>query len=301
MSEAAVDWIVGRVLEALAQGDRVSPAGLTLLLRRYAATGRADLGEALGAALARALDSVTSPDRPDDGQSEWLALFVEASSISEDERLPAAAAALVAVLSRGWPARGPLAPSMRSIDACLSAAHLGNEDAVAVAAIDELERIVGAAYEPGEGLTGGDLLDHAAGAATLLTAFTIAGRLPYAMLAEELIQYARRTWWDDARGGFFGRQPENVERGTENVERRTENAELFLPNCEVARVLCRLASLHADPDYRQMAVIANDAHYADDARRTLEALEPAYRHRGAESAPYGLALDEYNRMRKPEI
>ena len=301
----ALEWIVERVLEALAGGELVSPAALTLLLRRYAATGRADLGDALGPALARALDRATSPDRPEVGGAEWLALFVEAAAISEDERLPAAASALVAALRRSWPSRGALTPALRSIDACLSAAHLGNEDVVAVAAIDELERIVGVTYEPGEGLVGGDLRDHAAAAATLLTAFAIAGRLPYAMLAEELIQFARRTWWDDERGGFDAerrtenaeRRTKHVERGTENAERSTQNVEPFLANCEAARVLCRLAVLHADPDYRQVAVIARQSDYAEDARRTLESLAPAYRDRGAESAAYGLAIDEFLRLR----
>jgi len=295
--EAALAWIVDCVLGALAGGEPASPAGLTLLLRRYAATGRADLGDALGSALARALDRATSPDRPDAGQSEWLGVFVEAAAISEDERLPATAAALVVALRRSWPGKGALRPALRSIDACLIAAHLGNEDVVAVAAIDELERIVGASYEPGEGLVGGDLLDHAAASATLLTAFAIAGRLPYAMLAEELVQFARRTWWDDPGGGFrLERRTPNAAR--EHVERRTEHAErFFLANCEAARVLCRLAALHADPEYRQMAVIAGQSDYAEDARRTLEALALDYRDRGTESAVYGLAIDEYLRFR----
>lgn len=302
MDEAAIDWIVEQVLGALAGGEHASPAGLTLVLRRYAATGRADLGDALGPALARALDRATSPDRPDDGLAEWLALFVEAAEISEDERLGAAAAALVAALRRRWPGTGRLTPALRSVDVCLSAAHLGNEDVVAVAAIDELERIVGATYEPGEGLVGADLLDHAAAAATLLTAFAIAGRLPYAMLAEELIQFARRTWWDEPNGGFRleRRTPnvegENVER--ENLERSTQHVERFFwANCDLARVLCRLAALHADADYREVAVIARQSDYAGDARRTLEALAPLYRDRGAESAAYGLAIEEFLRLR----
>jgi len=62
-------------------------------------------------------------------------------------------------------------------------------------------------------------------------------------------------------------------------------------------VLCRLAALHADPEYRQMAVIAGQSDYAEDARRTLEALALDYRDRGTESAVYGLAIDEYLRFR----
>lgn len=298
VDDAALERIVETVLESLGRGDVESPSDLTLLLRRYVATGRPELSDALGLALARALDRCTSPDRPEDSASEWLALFVEAAAISQDERLPGAAAALVASVRRGWPGRGALASSFRSIDACLAAAHLGNEDAVAISAIDELERIVGMAYEPGEGLAGKGLLEHSAAAAALLTAFAVAGRLPYAMLAEELIQFARRTWWNEQQGGF----DEHVERGTQHAERRTEHvarstehAERFSANCEMARVLCRMAVLHADHTYRDLAVLAERADYARDARRTLERLAPSI-DRGVDAALFAVALDELLRL-----
>ena len=281
VDDAAVERIVQSVLDAVGRGEGESPPDLLLLLRRYVATGRPELSEALGTALARALDRCTSPDRRDeDRSSEWLAVFVEAAAISQDERLPAAAASIVATLRRSWPARGELRASFRAVESCLAAAHLGNEDDVATSAIDELERIVGRSYEPGDGLTGRGLLEHSAAASALLTAFAVAGRLPYAMLADELIQFARRSWWNERLGGF------------ENAERSTQDLEQFVANCEMVRVLCRMALLHADGGYRDIAVLAPRADYAEDARRTL-ARFAASANPSPDCALYALALDEY--------
>lgn len=279
MDDAALERIVATVLEALARGEAESPADLSLLLRRYVATGRPELSDALGLALARALARCTSPDRPEDAAPEWLAVFVEAAAISEDERLIAAASSLVASVRRGWPGRGSLTRSFRSIEGCLAAAHLGDEDAVATSAIDELERVIGRSYEPGEGLSGGGLLEHLSAASALLTAFAVAGRLPYAMLAEELIQFSRRNWWNDQLGGFN---------------------DGFAPNCEMARVLCRMAALHRDEGYRDLAVLAPRADYSADARRTLERFAPASSERGADAALFALALDDYLKLQNAE-
>jgi hypothetical protein len=288
VDDAAVERIVQSVLDAIGRGEGESPAELLLLLRRYVSTGRPELSEALGTALARALDRCTSPDRREDLSSEWLGVFVEAAAISQDERLPAAAESMVASMRRSWPARGELRASFRAVESCLAAAHLGNEDDVATSAIDELERIVGRSYEPGDGLTGQGLLVHSAAASALLTAFAVAGRLPYAMLADELIQFSRRTWWNDTVGGFDA----NAEPSIQNPEPRTQNAEGFLANCEMARVLCRMALLHADSSYRDIAVLAPRANYTEDARRTLARLAPPVDPTG-DSALYALALDEY--------
>ncbi len=73
-------------------------------------------------------------------------------------------------------------------------------------AIDQLERVVGGSYRPGEGLVRdldgvrarGSVDDHVRGASALLTAFEITGRLPYSMLAEELIAVAGRARPSDA-------------------------------------------------------------------------------------------------------
>jgi len=292
VDDAAVEQVVRSVLDAISRGAGESPADLLLLLRRYVATGQPELSEALGAALARALDRCTSPDRPEDRPSEWLTVFVEAAAISQDDRLPAAAASMVDTMRRSWPGRGELRASFRAVESCLAAAHLGNEDDVATAAIDELERIVGRSYEPGDGLAGHGLLAHSAAASALLTAFAVAGRLPYAMLADELIQYARRAWWNENLGGFG----EHIEPSTSpNAARSTENVESFLANCEMARVLCRMALLHADGSYRDIAVLAPRADYAEDARRTLARIAPSVTP-SPDSALYALALDEYLKL-----
>jgi hypothetical protein len=95
------------------------------------------------------------------------------------------------------------------------------------------------------------------------------------MLAEELMQFARRRWWDEERGGFHA------------------NPAPFVSNCESVRVLCRLAALHEDADYRKAAVVAHQSDYADDAKRTLESLGLSYRDQGLDAARYGIALGEY--------
>jgi uncharacterized protein YyaL (SSP411 family) len=135
-------------------------------------------------------------------------------------------------------------------------------------AIDQLEHVIGGAYQPGAGVRGG-LINQVRAASALLTAFEITGRLPYSMLAEELMQTARRTPPDDA-------DPETI-----------------VVYCEAARVLCRLAALHEDPAYRGVAVIAGDADYRGDAARIL-ATQSARAHAAstAHAAAYGLALRE---------
>lgn len=287
MDDAAIDWLSGQVLESLARHQPITPAALTFLLRRYAATGAEAFSAALGPALAAALDGAADVEDPRE-RSEWLSLFAEAAAISEDDRLRDAAAALVSRLRSDWPARGELEPAVRSVDACLIAASalpdLINSRELVPAAIDELEHVVRVVYQPGGGLAHtlreprgarGTLRDHVATASALLTAYAITGRLPYSMLAEELMQFAQRT---------------NPEPGASDLER-------FIARSEAARVLCRLAKLHEDADYRQVAVIAVSADYADAAKRTLAELACTYADYGADAAIFGIALGELQGVR----
>ena len=237
------------------------PIALVFLLRQFAATDRDAIRDRLGEALTDALAQYTG-DAALTHRAAWLLLFREAAALSSDERLAAAAVGLTDSLRRDWRSRPSVADAMYVVDACLRAADVGGDRAgpLIAAAIDELERLVGESYEPGEGI--GDYADHIRAAAALITAYDVTGRLPYAMLAEELMQASARV---------------SVGRG-------------FTIECEAARVFCRLAALHDDDDYRAAAVIAPDADYRADASRMLAALSPRAR---AEDAPiYGLALSE---------
>ena len=287
MDGAAIDWITDAVLQALARDEPLTAPALTFLLRRYVATERDDLGDRLEPALARAVEAPPSA-APCDERAEWLTLFVEATTVSADERLRVAAADLISRFEREWGRATDVDQAAASVDACLAASDVFKPRRLVQNAIDELERVVGAAYRPGEGLAHvvdeprgarGCLGDHVRCASALLTAYSRTGRLPYSMLAEELMQFARRTLWDEQDGGFHA-----TPRGTKP----------FALNCEAARVLCRLAGLHQQDEYRKAAVVASDADYLGDAARTLASQTPAYRQFGPRSAVYGLALGEWH-------
>jgi hypothetical protein len=273
-----LDAVAVRLLDAIARDEPLGAGALTFLLRHYLATGREDLGEAIGGALAGAL--ARGAGEPDvTARAAWLTLFAEATALSDDERLLTAAAALVAGLREEWPSAMQVAEAAASVDACLRAtdvAGLVDPQELVPAAIDQLERIVGGAYQPGGGMAAtihgaaharGGAADQIRPAAALLTAFERSARLPYSMLAEELVQPARR---DPATPGDG------------------------VITCEAARVLCRLAVLHADEQYRGAAVLAAGADYHRDAERMLAA-QSARALGGTldEAAAYGLALGEW--------
>jgi hypothetical protein len=264
---AELDAIAARIVDAVAQDESVSAEGTMFLLRHYVTSEREDLRDALGVALAQALDAA-SRDTNLLARAAWLTLFVEAAAIADDERILQAARDLVGGLRADWPidsatAAGLIA-SAASVEACLRASSLFDPSELVPPAIDELERIIGGAYRPGEGLRLA-LATHVAAASALLTAFEITGRLPYSMLAEELMQPARRI-------------PANED---------------IVMQCEAARVFCRLATLHDDIDYRAAAVLAPDADYRGDAARILRAQQShALAARVAHAALYGIALRE---------
>jgi hypothetical protein len=266
--------ILACVLDRAARGDTLQPAALIVLLRQYRRTGRQDICDLLGDALAAALARHTG-DRTTIGRAGWLNAFVEAAAVTEDARVGDAARALTAALANEWPSIAFVDQAAISIDACLAASHLGDPRALIPRAVDELERVVAGGYRPGAGVSHtidgrrherGGLSDHVRLASALITAYAATARLPYSMLAEELMQVPQ-DWLGPG-------------------------ADVVL-SCEAARTLCRLAALHDDDEYRRAAVIRAGADYRADAGRILEQLSPRLTESGCDVALYGLALDEW--------
>ncbi|MCC7418442.1 MAG: hypothetical protein IT176_14995 [Acidobacteria bacterium] len=278
--------LIDEVLQNVQQQRRAADdASLTLLIRGYRATGRPAIGEALGEALGAALAQPLAPLSIVE-RAARLAMFVEALPVASDERIGGAVQDLLASLSREWGASIDVEASAASVDACLAAALALGSGAIVRTAVDELERSVGSAYRPGRGLLDprhdagpGRLADHVRCAAALLTARGATGRVPYGMLAEELMQFARRTLWDAAASAFEARPGSRVHP--------------FALNGAAARVCCRLAALHGDRLYRETAIVADGADHRAAAAAILDGLSARLSGYGAERAEYALALGEW--------
>lgn len=284
VDRAALDFLVDRTLVQLAAGAQVGPTALRLLVRQFAATARDELRDALEPALGRAVDS--SSAALDDAES--LLLLVEALGIADDEALDLAVVERAAQLRRRWPSRGVVADAMRAVEACVAAAASVSRTRDLVDAVDELERLLGLVYEPGSSLPHliggpadppGDLHDHAATAGALLTTHAATGQLPYAMLAEEVMQTARRTHGRPARH--------------HSDLSREEPAGSFLAECDAAVVLCRLAAVRSDPEYQLAVTAGAPDDYAAWAVELLARWATTYQARGTEAAAYGLAVHEW--------
>ena len=246
------------VLAAIAGDAAVTARALHLVLRRYASGAYAEVQvqNAIGRALAAALDAHTADETIAD-RAAWIELFVEAAGLSDDVRLPAAVATLTGGLRQAWTAAS-VGERCTAIGGCLDAARLPSLHALAADAVDALERTIAGSYEPGEHF--GSFADQVRAASALLAGYRLSGRLPYSMLAEELMQ---------------------IRTGTGPVALDTA--------CEAARVLCRLAALHDDPQYHAAAVLVSGADYRADAARLLRAHEEEAARRGAAAAIYALA------------
>jgi hypothetical protein len=268
---AELEELTARAVDAIAREEPFDAALPAFLLRCYLDTLTAELGDALGMALAQSL-ALADVEPTVIGRAAWLTLLVEATAVADDERMRRGVATLIGTLRAAWPAQTRIDDVSASVEACLRAAEVVEPGDLIQDAIDQLERVVGGSYRPGKGLVRdldglharASVDDHVRGASALLTAFEITGRLPYSMLAEELIAVAGRA--------------------------RPSDAGLVI-QCQRARVLCRLAALHADPDYRGAAVIADGADYRGEASRILAS--ESVRARAATpsaAAAYGLAL-----------
>jgi hypothetical protein len=252
-------------LEALESGVPVSAAALTVLLRVYAATGRDDVGAAIGRALAAAMAGV-SRDASIEERADRLLLFVEAAQLSDDARLLEAATAAATDLETACASHAAISFGARAaaVHAVLTACALVDAQRFAPPAIDEVERLVASAYAPGKGLQDRSPAESVTVALALLAAFDVTGRLAYPMLAEELMRAAR-----DA---LAGAAPSS--------------------RCDAARVFDRLARLYADDGYRATAVVAPDADYAREASELLDRCASACVTTG-DKAAYALALTEH--------
>jgi uncharacterized protein YyaL (SSP411 family) len=290
---AAIDRVIDAVLRDLAAARAPTGAALTLLVRRYAATGRDDIRGALETSLAESLDAW--PEAAPRARAYWLTLFVEAAALSPDDRIPVAAQRLVQSFRDRWGSDGELASIAAGLAACLDAAGVSEVAGLLPAAIDELERIIGLSYRPGQGVAHmvngpaeprGGLADQVCAASALLTAYTRTGRLPYAMLAEELMQSAGRLATSEKPDGGIACA-------------LSDRTAPFVDRCEAARVLGRLAQLHRDAEYREKAVVAPAADYAADVEAMLNALAPEAGTRGIEAAVYGLAAEEWLQSAHP--
>jgi len=232
VDRAAMEWARKAVLVQDAAG--LSPSALIFLLRSYVKDGGDAVRDAAEQGLTRGLASAPPSDTC--MRLEWLRALLEAAALSDDERL-----------------RDIVAQTLP-------------------AAVDALEALVRRSYEPGEGLIDAGCDEHMRLGSALLAAFDLCGRLPYAMLAEELVQHARRLWWQDEDGAFAGG---------------------FAVNCTALHVLCSLAALHADADYRKAAVLAPAASYVDDARRLAASLGGHAGEHPQDAADFGRALFEW--------
>jgi hypothetical protein len=194
-----------------------------------------------------------------------LVLLSEAAEASDDARLRDAASNLATKVRMNWNAAQPIGVRAESVDAYLRALPLLARGS-AQAPIDELELLVANAYAPGSGIDG-SVEQEISVAAALLTAFTVTDRLPYAMLAEELLRHARAVVLDSA-------------------------ALPFVTACDAAAALSRMAALHHLAEYRTAAVTAPDADYAADAAGMLERIAGEAHLHGLEAAAYALAAGE---------
>lgn len=170
------------------------------------------------------------------------------------------------------------------VSAALDAAKVFGDDGLREFAIKSLERVLLAGYKPGAGIAHyfdgqahvrGLLVDQLAMVSACLDVFDVTGNVVYQMMAEELAHYAVRTMWDQSRGGFFDRAPDDVEPPIGLMSRRLKP---FVTNCDASRTLFRLATVSGDEDFGRTATAA------------LDTMEPVASIQGPLAAHYLLAV-----------
>ena len=237
---------------ARARRARSAPAALLFLLRRSRRRPRRPRRAARRRARPRARPAGPAwvRRRLERRACDWLALFSEAAIISDDPRLPRAAADLLAGVRARWSELRRTDRSagvdevMRAVEACLlvgecpGSARAGGRGDRRARARRRRRLPAGPGHVASRSRrrlsSEAASRDQVRSASTLLTAYMLTARLPYAMLADELMQSVVRT------------------------RRQSERDVPFAVTCEVARVFCRLAALHHDEEYRRTAVLAVD-------------------------------------------
>jgi uncharacterized protein YyaL (SSP411 family) len=163
--------------------------------------------------------------------------------------------------------------------AMLAAADAIGEAPLASSAIESFERLLLATYRPGDGVAhfaGGPrglLVDQVSAVRACLDAYDASARLPYRMMAEELVHFAVRTMWD-GEGGFVDRTRALAD---EDPHAATRPLKPFVHNCELAIQLRRLAD------------VTEDSAFTERARDTLHAMHPHAAAHGALAAQYLIA------------
>ena len=170
------------------------------------------------------------------------------------------------------------------ISAMLRAGEVLEDPDASAAAVEALEHLLVSTYRPGAGVAHqvdgevelrGLLADQLAVAAAALDAAEATGRVPYLMIAEELVRFAMRTMLDRDRGGFFDRAP--LPAG-DRIGLLASPLKPFHENCQAVIMLVRLAAS------------SHKQEFADRARETLRWLAPAAGAQGVAAAHYLLAL-----------
>ncbi len=234
---SAPDDELGWITESLVRAVSWPAASVVhFLVRRYPEAPSATLHAAIECALGAALPAFDA-EHDIVRRFRWLAAFTDASAMAADD-------ALQVIVEEQLPL-----------------------------AVDALETLMRRVYEPGEGAVDQGCDRQIEIALSLCVAFDLTGRLPYAMLAEELLQTALRTQWSHAAGLF----PVTA-----------------AANGRAAQLCYRLAALHRDPDYASRAVVAPNARYADVGATVLQAVRAEVGQQSEAIAEYGLAqLDAF--------
>jgi uncharacterized protein YyaL (SSP411 family) len=232
-----------------------------------------------------------------------LHVYVEAALLLHDERWGEQAGAIVRWLKSSMTDRDSggffNAASSLTIDktmyadrnammagALLRAAALFDDVWLRDAALKALEAGVLPAYKPGDGVghvsasgeagaVRGLLTDQIHVASALIWAHAATGRLPYSMLAAEVLQFAARTMWDERAGRFRD---------------RVDLHDPLLPfelNC------------HAACAFDRLAVLTGDRAHQDRAQTILRSLADEYARQDLFGSPYALAVREVLERRPP--